>query len=492
MLGERVRSFSARKKKKNPLSPSTLARSAGRPPVVPMVTIPRANTEASDLQESTVHPQSMLFTESEFQHAPSTFFSKEDENKFELINVTVVIYGLSGLMCEKQPLDLKKNKFSMKRTSSSLASPANTIDGKSTTSTSELSAVEEENFITNPNAPTTAVVSFRKTVVGSQQTMETFIPSVPLSSASDIHGMTSRYSASWPSEQSTLVRDENAMERSSLKLIRCMKQESYVPGKLRTNAAPSNYVHETIELRINLSRGTELVPLGTASVVISGDEEGEIQMTIPAKPYVYSDSKRLSKRPPSKTKEKSRKNKRGYFSADPTRRFYLDDHATVRVGIQAIPQEAIEIAEQREKQNAELQEMLERQVNDENKMGGNTGATSPVEKFDLSQLKSTLNEPQVPKTPDAPTSIFQSLFCGAFLCAPAAPIEPSAAQKMFHPSNKGMPNEIKLAEELKYNFGVASMISSVSESDDDSDGDTEFEEMLEQQIKQLRVNAGIQ
>jgi hypothetical protein len=492
MLGERVRSLSNKKKKRNPLSPATVARSAGRsPPVIPMVTIPRATSDASDLQESTIHSQSVLLSESEFKHAPSTFLGMQDENKFDLMNVTVVIYGLSGLMCQKEPLDLKKSKFGMKRSSSSVTSPVNkNIDGKSTASTADLSAAEEENFISNPNAPTTAVVSFRKNVVGSQQTMETFIPSLPLAAPSDIFGMSSRYAASWPSEQSTLVKDENAMERSSLHLIRCMKQETYVPGKLRTNAAPSNYVHEKIELRINLSRGTELVPLGTASVVISGDEEGEIQMTIPAKPYEHKESKKASKS--SKTKANARKNKRGYFSSDPTRRFYLDENATVRIGLQVIPQEALEIAEQREKHNEELREMLALQVNDENQMGGNTEYPS-TENFDMSQLKNSLpkGQPVQPKTPDAPTGLLQTLFCGAFLCAPSTQVQqPPISQQVIHPTGKrGMPNEIEVAEDLKYNFGVASLISSVSESSDDSDEDSVLDELLEMQMREFRMTA---
>lgn len=46
----------------------------------------------------------------------------------------------------------------------------------------------------------------------------------------------------------------------------------------------SNYVHETIELKVHLSRGTEILRLGTPAVVVNGEEEGERMIVVPVQP----------------------------------------------------------------------------------------------------------------------------------------------------------------------------------------------------------------
>ena len=213
----------------------------------------------------------------------------DDEDKFELMNVTVVVYGLNGILCEKEPTKKKRQKLGRRGDSSHRRgdrSVGKSIAGGSTISSLDVSTASDESFLDNPNAPTTAVVSFRKNAFSSHTSLETFLPSIPLSLPSSTMGNKSRYGASWPSEQSELVGDSDNIARSSFKLTRCMQQEAFVPGETRATAASavSNYVKETMELRINLSRGTELVPLGTASIVISGDEEGEVQMHVPTQP----------------------------------------------------------------------------------------------------------------------------------------------------------------------------------------------------------------
>jgi hypothetical protein len=445
---------------------------SGRPPLRPLIALQRrVPLPVSPLPEPL--PSSGVFlTESEYEDFPQ-FLEMEDRNKFELMHVSVVIYGMAGIVCQKEPVKKKRSKFKIKK-NDDVEGKRSSIKGSSgsTTSSTDVSVTEEGEFIDNPNAPTTAVVSFRKNAISSQHSLETFLPSLPLKMPTACSGMKSRYSASWPSDQSTLVKDDFAVERSSFKLIRCMQQESFVPGDVQAAGVP-NYVHETVELRISLSRGTDLVPLGTASLVISGEEEGEILMNIPAKPLRHKSEKIKPKRFKSR-KLKSEYNERGYFTCDPTRQFSLE-HATLRVGVQVIPQHTLEVAEERKKQDTGLKQMWKKIGNEKLHRGGE----NPYKNFSLGKLKTAIASPEMAAPPTKQTSLlpgFPNFFCGAMLCAPSSLPEPVAVpqQNPIVP-----PEEIDISNDHRYQYGVNSLLSSVSEStdgsSDESDGETEFQ-----------------
>jgi hypothetical protein len=392
-------------------------------------------------------------------------YTMDDDDKFELMNVTIVVYGLSGIVCEKEVAKKKRSKFGLGKDKSSKISEkfGNSISTKaysgSTISSVGVSASDEGTFIEKSNAPTTAVVSYRKNAFSSQTSLETFLPSLPMHHPTSLLGSKFRYGASWPSEQSTLTRDEASIERSSFKLTRCMKQGMFVAGV----GAGSNYVHETLELRINLSRGTELIRLGTASLVISGEEEGEVQINVPLKPIVHKSKKTHISRFKGKAKAKS--NKYGYFCNDPSRRYFLDDNATLRVGIQVIPEHAMRLAEEREKKENDLRKMLG--SNDLKQAIGGLGGKNaerhrvPFQHFAFMDVLPDMDQ-RGRERELSPQSIFPNFLCGAMgLCIPdsMAP-EPKASSlpvEMIHTTNDMV------------DFGVASLISSVSESTDGSE-----------------------
>ena len=444
-----------------------------------------------------------------------------DTNKFELMHVTVIIYGLSGILCEKEPVKLKRfgKKAAVLKAGESESKGSTVRSSVSTISSIDASAIEEAAFIDNPNAPTTAVVSFRKNAFSSQTAMESFLPSTPLQIPSSFNGLKVRYAASWPADESSLVRDQTSIERSSLKLIRCMQQEPFVPGRSRSGAV-TNYVHETIELHLNLNRGKEMIPLGTAALVLSGDEEGEVQMNVPAKPLRLKAKKLAQKR--FKSKSKSKTNKHGYFSNDSSRRFFLDENATLRVGVQVIPQEALKVAEERDKQlkvaedrekilkaeeererqskasgkrdrqfkpdklniedrhdmeDVDFKQILER-IGDENlEMNEDE---NPFKNFSLSKLKTALAAPS-PDINDQLTppqsSGLPSFFCGAMMCNTTGITREKKAD---------IPLEIVHTSKERYQYGVASLMSSVSESTDGSDYS---EGEIEVQAKDLRLGS---
>jgi hypothetical protein len=450
--------------------------SAGENKEKPLITLQRRVPLPVPSLPEPLPSSGVYFTESEYDNTPQ-FLEMEDRNKFELMHVSVVVYGIAGIVCQKEPVKKKRSsKFKTKK-NGDVEGKGSSIKGssESTTFSTDVSATEEGDFIDNPNAPTTAVVSFRKNAISSQHYLETFLPSVPLKMPSVCSGMKSRYNASWPSEQSTLVKDENAIERSSFKLIRCMQQESFVAGGIQAAGVP-NYVHETVELRINLSRGTDLVPLGTASLVISGEEEGEILMNIPAKPFRQK-SKNIRPKRFKSNKPKSKNNKHGYFTSDPTRQFSLE-HATLRVSVQVISQDTLNVAEEREKQDTGLKQMLKKIGNEDLQRGDE----NPYKNSSLAKLKTAIASTKMAARPTQhvakQTSLLQGFpdfFCRAMLCAPSSLPEAVAEPKQnpFLP-----PKEIDISNDYKYQYGVNSLLSNVSEStdgsSDESDGEIEF------------------
>jgi hypothetical protein len=398
-------------------------------------------------------------------------FVEPEKEKFDLMNVKIVIYGLNGLMCEKGPP--KRRLFGRKYSGMSVdasgkGSSSMGFSGSSISSGDIFSTNEADCLDTN-GVPTTAVVSCQKNAISSQTSLETFLPSMPIQRPVATFVNKVRYSASWPSEQSTLQQDDGAVDRSSFQIIRCMQQTSFVPGV----GAGSNYSPETVELRINLSRGTELIRLGTASLVINGDEEGEVSMNIPAKPI-----------PLNTKKLKKKKNKYGYFSEDPTRRYFLDDNATLRIGIQVIPEEAVRFVQEKEKvkrehelnqilQQDDLKELLRQMGND------NLDRTQRLEikslTADMFAAAKECNKHQDPllimhqdEYENAhPRSSFSDMFCGA-VSMPKIPAAFCVASPfMHHQDEPEIPLEIHTEQELD-KFAITSIISSVSESTDGS------------------------
>ena len=256
-----------------------------------------------------------------------------------------------------------------------------------------------------------------------------------------------------------------------------MKQEAFVPGA----AVGSTYVHEKVELNINLSRGTELIRLGTASLVISGEEEGEILINVPAKAFVHK-SKNMNKKKFKKGKA-IKSNKYGYFANDLTRRYSLEENATLRVGIRVIPQDTLDIAEAREKKENDIRKMLQaNQMRPTWEVRHESFRKAHADRYNHFQVPNmapfSQRAPQQPQSP--PKSLFPDIFCGAMLCAPG----------QRHDGNKrDVPFEVIHMNNQFNELGIGSMISSVSESTDGSDySDSE----IEAQIDNYRRASGFQ
>jgi hypothetical protein len=218
--------------------------------------------------------------------------------------------------------------------------------------------------------------------------------------------------------------------------------------------------------------------------VISGEEEGVVQMNIPTRSLLQNNKQSNRKRFKSKTKSKSNKN--GYFSSDPTRRYYLDENATIRVGVQVIPQHTLKIAEEKERKENDLKLLLG--TNDLKQMIKNMGnenlersGEKPIRNFSLANVLPVASpKGQRPAAP--PKSVFSNLFCGAILCAPD-----SLDQEQDMP---GRPMEIIHTTNDYGQLGVGPIMSSVSESTDGSDCYSEGE--MEAEFNNFRMTTGFQ
>lgn len=328
-----------------------------RPALAP---IERYKSQREQQPSGRQKPEPPLFfdkSSTDYNHAAPESYNRDSQDQsqkknFDLMDTTIVVYGLSGIMCEKELTKPKTPRRFGRSKDSSWSSPIRTLDSRnwsaSTISSADISATMEGMLIENDLNPTTALVSLTTHTLSSDTAFETFLPSIPLHRPS-ITGSKAKYTALW----SAFMDDDSSREQSSFELVRCMQESN---NENAVGNLGSKYVHETVELQLSLSRGTEMIHLGTASLVLSGEEEVEVKMNIPTK---RTEHKQASKQK-VKTKGK-RANKYGYFSDDLTRRYFLDENATFRIGVQAISQAAKEMAAEQEKMREKMREKMERE-----------------------------------------------------------------------------------------------------------------------------------
>jgi hypothetical protein len=430
---------------------SRMSQRANRSPLSPLGMLELGRTPRSRYSPGSRQPQQVFFSNSNISDGPC-FDDETVCDTFELVNVTVVIYRVTGVVCELESAPKRRSTFGIrdKSVSSRMSGHSSRRSGVTTSLASPSVADGEASIRSDPlgETMTTAVVSYRRNTYSNQTALETFLPSIPISSPSRYVGMKHRFQASWPSDRS--ANDESAIARSSVVVARCMKQEASIPG-VGAGAMGSNYVHEKIELQVHLSRGTEIVKLGTATVVVSGEEEGERLMFIPIRP---SDSRKEH----GKKHIKKKSNKHGYFSGDKSRRYYLDDSATMRIGVRI-----------RRQASAEEKERNENHVRNSLKSGELKKMVQNWGHLNISKVEIGADcRPQQKTSVAVPSGLFQNLFsCGGVLCAM------DASSKVI-----SLPDDVpKEIQAIQYaNLKIESNLSSVSESTDGSGEESEESE----------------
>ena len=254
----------------------------------------------------------------------STFESTSSQ--FQMMNITVSVNLLEGLIMESKGRFVEHNRN-------------HTISHNSHSSQNRL--------------PVTAIVSFLKNV-SSCQTIATHLPSLPIGAPSySERSKEYNFIARWPVDF-----DPDGDALSTLKISRLMRRD-FIP--IEHYAADSNdlklgFVAEEIELVISLMQGSEMLTLGKANLVITGEENQEMVVDLPVnnmKSHEKENKEKLRQRSPSpfrrsaspfrrNTTKQATKNskalKRVSFTGDPKKRYRLSEHAVVRVQVQVIPQ----------------------------------------------------------------------------------------------------------------------------------------------------------
>ena len=303
--------------------------------------------------------------------------------KFDLMNVQITVYSLSGLSISGNAKQVPEDTMSI---------------------------------------PTTAVVSTRRNIVGSGQYIETYLPSSSLKKPSQGTSGHSRQTASWQGTVTPSLLEEvgeSNNDCTTFNITRVMQKQSYRPEISIREVV--NYMPETIEFKVGVGRGKEVISLGVASISVTGDEEGETIATVPVK--VLSPDKSKRKIFGSKTGRKKRK-QRAVFSGDPGWSYALYENATLRVGVRVSIHDSEKRHETWKKSKAKSLDDILEGMYDENMVIELDDENSLLQQFmghpveeQQQQVETEQGVPKVEKAVTFPSSIV-SLFCGAIpLCA---------------------------------------------------------------------------
>jgi hypothetical protein len=276
----------------------------------------------------------------------------EQQQHYELMEIHLSLYSLTGISYKAKLTKEKRRKW--RRKSKGGTTPSAGSEGGSgghapgctstRAGTATLSTISESyamntvaGFDMNPLLPpTTAVVSCTRNDITSDRPMETFNPSLPLHRLSRGDRQHIRYSARWGTpRQSTRHDSIDVNSYPSFKILRMMGQQLYVPST--TIGEVSTYEHEQIDLCVFVGRGTEMIPIGVVSFVVTGDEETETILNLPVKkPAIGSDLYERHFQP-----GKRKKTVKDFFDNDPHHTFTLDHNTTLRIGVRALPQRSL-------------------------------------------------------------------------------------------------------------------------------------------------------
>lgn len=283
--------------------------------------------------------------------------------QFEMMDVSVTVLGLSGITSEAVKTKKSTGRGGMNGGSSHGGGPPRSRSGSRNTIGASSSSGEYSH--SESDIPVTAVASFFKNVTSNKTSIGTHLPSLALGMPTSSFGNTSRYMASWPSPASassrpTTIGGGGGIGNASFKFSRVMRRHA-VDGSwdgeddIAEGAGGGNgvFAHETMDILVGLARGSDMIPLGVATLVITGEEMGEVQVNLPVKTgsdalASMMNAVNLRKKKGSKKGNKSKmfqalakgakNSKKGaFFKVAPGARYRLDDTAALRLVVKAQP-----------------------------------------------------------------------------------------------------------------------------------------------------------
>lgn len=246
--------------------------------------------------------------------------SNSKKKSFELMDITVSVVTLNGILMES-----KKKKE--KRISDPSLRYCPSTDSE-------------------VGLPVTGVVSFSKNVTSNQTLIASHFPSLPLQPSGQHSNTTKeRFIASWPKDY-----DARGNKLCTFKCSRMMRKESISDG-FNSSSNQSMFVPERVRLSIGLTRGGEIINIGSSTLVVMGDESENVHMNLPVSleknisneeenpgiSLVRSQSSLFGKQP----RKKATKNvKPVSFAKDPHRKYAMDQNACLKVLVSVRPSES--------------------------------------------------------------------------------------------------------------------------------------------------------
>jgi hypothetical protein len=446
-----------------------------------MASVPKTNggrklkSDSSSITKSSTPASSFESMKSTSMLSDNPFFTLDSE--FDLMHVRITVFSLTGILVEKK--EDGKGRW----------------DAKDAGAT--VSMTSDENFSPLGQTPVHAVVTLKRNVSSSSTTIASHLPSNPLENALSAFGTTFRYNAVWPVHKASFLTDKNEPctpnDQSSIIVERVMMRESV--------DSVSNFVAETINLEINLKRGDEMIPLGSSTLVISGDEEGPIAMNLAAKGVRMKGKHIVTADIVSKTSKKNRFFSKSAvkpsFSSDKSLQYTLDENAALKVKIQVIPYSLLRETEAAKVRRAEVakRKMAQHQYRQRILL---KKAQEEIQNEHRQQEIRTLSEMGNVVDPSTPlNSQIERFFCSPnFMCSTSPKTVNSRMSK--NPRSNSFSNEISQKDSssgdgyLTGNSGVSSnssVLSSVSESESESESDSGSER--EEEYRKRFLNKSI-
>lgn len=295
-------------------------------PACPPTTTKASKREADDENDNKeAHPFNQVVIEglnsAEIVSVVSTS-SQSDSRQSENLVVLLSIRSLSGLTISKRDVSTKGNK-----------------PRKWKTKKRDVATQRGKLRETLSSRVTTVVVSVEREFSEDGYPMETYLPSLALSAKNLWKSKVSDTqvcSAYWPNPETDDDRSVlNKSPPSTIQLNRKMQRVVY-QRELAAEQA-SHFRHKRIDLNVSLSRGTEILRLGTASIAIAGNEEEEQIINAPIRALAMDDSL-----PRARCWTDNQKGCDNVFYDDQAHSYSLADNATLSLGVRVIAEEIIQ------------------------------------------------------------------------------------------------------------------------------------------------------
>jgi len=164
---------------------------------------------------------------------------------FKTVKITFTILKLTGILCANNPTSSNSQSRKIRNPLKKRAIPRAPINAP----------------------PTAAVVSFSRRVISNRNLISTHIPSYPITRPTSTFGFVSRYVASWSGdEEHNSYNGTIAQNPCTITITRLLRQN-----------ATGEFTPETVDIRIGLVAGQEMIFLGVARCRVMGSTRGEIE-----------------------------------------------------------------------------------------------------------------------------------------------------------------------------------------------------------------------